>query len=424
MNSKKNHLFSSSESPPKEEDIYSVSRLNREARTLLESRLGSVWVEGELSNVSRSSADHLYFTLKDSDSEIGAVMFAGDNKDLDFEVEGGVAVLAKGLLTVYEKRGRYQLKVTEMKEAGKGALQIKFEKLKKRLKEEGLFEEEHKRPIPEFPTSIGVVTSDSGAALRDIVTTIANRYPPVSVYLFPVQVQGEQAAGEIAEAIQSAEEFSRQVNKLDLLIVGRGGGSLEDLWSFNEEVVARAIYGSTIPIISAVGHEVDFSISDFVADRRVATPTAAGKIAVPDGSQLLNTIKDTLLRLVRIQKRRLKWNRDRLDYFRRSFAFKIPFRKIEEDFQDIDDSLERMHKGIYRSISEEAKRYKDLLRRLSLANPTRMLEKGYSITLTDGKPIRDSGELEPGQIVETELYEGSFTSEVEEVRDDREQGEN
>ena len=401
--------------PPNEEDIYSVSRLNKEVRFILEENFFSIWVEGEISNFNRSSSGHMYFTLKDEDSEISAVMFAGDNNSLDFTPEDGISVLVRGTLTVYEPRGRYQIKIKTMKEAGKGKLQIKFEKLKKKLKEEGLFEEELKKPLPKFPRSIGIITSGEGAALRDIVSTIKARFPIVDLYLFPVKVQGEKAKGEIEAALKRANSLSDELC-LDLLIVGRGGGSLEDLWAFNEEKVARAIYRSELPVVSAVGHEVDFSISDFVADLRVPTPTSAGKAVVPEGKVLIEKIEDRLKRLTRAGPRKIKSYRDRLERARDSYAFKLPFRKVEEIKQQLDDEISVLKKGIGSSWNDINRNYLDLIHRLDQANPVKILEKGYSITYsTDGSPVRDSKDLEKGDKVETKLYRGRFFSVIEEV---------
>ncbi len=400
---------------PEEDEIFSVSRLNGEVRKMLEDNFYSVWVEGEISNFSRSSSGHMYFTLKDEDSEISAIMFSGDNASLDFDPEDGTSVLARGTVTVYEPRGRYQLKVKEMKEAGKGKLRIKFEKLKEKLRKEGLFDEELKKPIPEFPERIGIITSREAAALRDIVSTIRERFPSVELYLFPVRVQGEEAKEEIANALKRANDLSDSLD-LDLLITGRGGGSLEDLWAFNEEEVARAIFDSELPVVSAVGHEVDFSISDFVADLRVPTPTAAGKAVVPEGKNLIDRVKDKEERLTKAESKLLANYRERLSRVKGSFAFKLPFRKIERLKQKLDDLLSGLEKNCNDRLDDIGGRYQDLLHRLDQANPTRVLEKGYSITFLNGdSPVRDSEEVEEGDRLETKLYRGKLFSVVEEV---------
>lgn len=400
---------------PEEDEIFSVSRLNGEVGNMLEKNFFSVWVEGEISNFSRSSSGHMYFTLKDEDSEISAVMFSGDNASLDFDPEDGTSVLARGTVTVYEPRGRYQLKVKEMKEAGKGKLRIKFEKLKEKLRKEGLFDEEMKKPIPEFPDRIGIITSREAAALRDIVSTIRDRFPFVGLYLFPVRVQGEGAKEEIADALKTANDLADSLD-LDLLITGRGGGSLEDLWAFNEEEVARAIFDSELPVVSAVGHEVDFSISDFVADLRVPTPTAAGKAVVPEGKNLIDRVDDKRERLTKAGSKLVASYRDRLSRLKGSFAFKLPFRKIERLKQELDDLSLDLEKNCNDRLDDIGGRYQDLLHRLDQANPTRILEKGYSITSLNGdSPVRDSGEVEKGDRLETKLYRGKLFSVVKEV---------
>jgi len=261
-----------------EEKIYTVSELTREIKQVLETGFPCLWVEGEISNFKRHSSGHLYFTLKDENSQIRCAMWRYRANDLIFRPEDGMKVLVQGNLQVYEPGGYYQIIVQQVQPAGVGELQLAFEQLKKKLYAEGLFDEAHKKPIPIFPERIGVITSPTGAAIRDIISVITRRFPIAQIILAPVRVQGPGAKEEIVQAIQDFNEFG----EVDVLIVGRGGGSLEDLWAFNEEVVARAIFTSKIPIISAVGHEIDFSISDFVADRRAPTPSAAAEMAVPD----------------------------------------------------------------------------------------------------------------------------------------------
>ena len=417
MNRREESLFQ--KSTPDKEEIYTVSRLNGDARKVLESNFSSIWLEGEISNFSRSSSNHFYFTLKDEDSEIDAVMFYGDNRRLDFEPKDGVAVLCRGSLTVYERRGRYQFKVKEMKEAGLGKLQIRFEKLKKRLKEEGLFDDRHKKKITDFPRNIGIITSPEGAAVSDIVSTIKERYPPVSLFLFPVKVQGEEAPGEIAEAIATANEYSR-ATPLDMIILGRGGGSLEDLWAFNEEIVAREIFNSEVPIISAVGHEVDFSISDFVADVRVPTPTAAGKEAVPGKSQIQNQVVDFKRRIRRAEKNVLDRFKDRFRGAVRILRLRSPIHGIEEASQNLDGYVIDSIKLIENRFRSKETKYEELVKRLSLANPARLLEKGYSITMIENRPIKRADEVNKDQTIETKLNSGSLLSVVKEVKRDEE----
>ncbi|MCH8157116.1 MAG: exodeoxyribonuclease VII large subunit, partial [Nitrospinae bacterium] len=257
--------------------IYSVSEFTGETKAILEAAFDSVWIEGEISNLRIAGSQHAYFVLKDERSQVRCVLFKGYRAGLKFQPEEGDQVLLFGRVTVYEARGEYQLIVEHLEPRGLGALQKAFEQLKARLAEEGLFDEEKKKPIPEFPWKVGVVTSPTGAAVRDIINVIQRRNPKVSVLLHPVRVQGEGAAQEIADAIKQMN----RMQDIDVLIIGRGGGSIEDLWAFNEEVVARAISASKIPIVSAVGHEIDFTIADFVADLRAPTPSAAAELVVP-----------------------------------------------------------------------------------------------------------------------------------------------
>lgn len=403
------------------DDVYTISELNRRARTLLESNFDRIWVEGEISNLSIASSGHAYFTLKEESSEISAVMFSGDRRRADVDLEDGTAVLAQGTLTVYEKRGRYQLILRDVRDVGAGKLQMEFEKLKKRLGEEGLFDPEKKKEIPDFPRTIGVVTSPTGAAIRDIVSTIEDRYPLVTIYLFPVKVQGDGAGKGIAGAIDLANRTD--AFKLDILIVSRGGGSLEDLWPFNEEVVARAIYRSEIPVVSGVGHEIDFTISDFVADRRVPTPTAAGKEVVPDRTEIMNGVDKDVSRLRSTQASALHRYRDSIDQVTSSFAFRLPFRALEERWQEYDRWSQALGDRSGSIFDKKTEKFNNLLKRLSLANPTRLLNKGYSITETEkGEVLLDAKEVEEGESLKTSLFKGIIRSEVREVEGDGRRG--
>jgi len=401
-------------SAPDPDQIYTVTRLNREAQDLLEGEFASIWVEGEVSNVSRSGRGHLYFTLKEEGAQLDAIMFRRRNRELDFELEDGQAVVAKGRLTIYSQRGRYQLKVRQLLQGGVGPLQRRFERLKEKLKEEGLFEEEKKKSLPPAPGAIGIVTSPKGAALRDIVTTIRERFPPSRLYLFPTRVQGEGASAEIVSALERAQRFAQR-EKLDLLIVGRGGGSLEDLWPFNEEEVARAIHRCPLPLISAVGHEVDYSISDFVADCRVPTPTAAGKKAVPEAAELSQRLKSIRRRLVRAQSGRMGSIEQRLESLRARFAFRLVPRQLEESGQRLDSLLERMGEAVASQLEDDRETCADLLNRLSRANPAKILGKGYSITRREGKILDSVEEVELGDRIESRLADGSLISVVQSV---------
>jgi len=410
MNSTGGNLFD--QDGPEADEIYSVSRLNKEARYLLEESFGSIWVEGEVSNLHKSSAGHLYFTLKEEDSEIDAVMFAGDNRRASLEPEDGMALLVKGTLTVYEKRGRYQLRVRGLKEVGEGKLQKKFQQLKKRLKEEGLFDEDHKKELPRYPRAIGIITSPTGAAIKDIISTVEERFPAVTCYVFPVKVQGDEASSQIAESIERANDLKERYD-LDLLVVSRGGGSLEDLWPFNEEEVARAIFSSVLPVVSGVGHEVDFTISDFVADVRVPTPTAAGKEVVPEGREILNEVELYLTRTFDAVSSAIKDRKRKLDRTTSSFGFRIPFRNLEDTSQEFDELAEDLVESGTEVLESHRDELDSLLDRLSIANPTRLLERGYSVTYGEsGSLVTDSRDVEEGESLKTRLFKGIIRSVV------------
>ena len=277
-----------------QEKIYTVTEITKEIKSILEESLPSVWVEGEISNYILHSSGHRYFSMKDENAQIRCTLWRFRGGKLSFEPEDGMRVIAFGNISVYERNGQYQLDVIELISAGWGKLDIAFQRLKEKLFREGLFDEEHKKPIPEFPEAIGLVTSPTGAAVRDMIKIIHKRFPGVGIIVNPVRVQGEGAAEEIAQAIQEFNEFA----KIDVMIVGRGGGSLENLWAFNEERVARAIYDSKIPIISAVGHQIDFTISDFVADLRAPTPSAAAQMVIKDKEELLKETRSNAQKLL------------------------------------------------------------------------------------------------------------------------------
>ncbi len=397
-----------------QERVYTVAELNRAARELLEQGLGYVWLTGEVSGL-RNRSGHLYFTLKDAEAEIDAVIFAGDALFLETEPEDGQQVLAYGRVTLYERRGRYQFVVQELRPAGRGQLQMEFERLKERLQAEGLFAPEHKRPLPRFPSRIGVVTSPDGAAIRDICTTIAKRFPAVELILFPVRVQGVEAAPEIAHAIALANHYSAEKEKLDLLIVGRGGGSLEDLWAFNTEEVARVIFASEIPIISAVGHEIDFTIADFVADARAATPTAAAQLAVPDKEELLARVAELRRAMEAAVERRLAGLEEQLERLRRSYAFRLPLQRIEDALQNLASLQERLERAVHAKLDRMGLHLEGLLQRLEAANPAAILRRGYAWVTHNGKPVRAANEVAVGARVRVKLAQGALGCRVEEV---------
>jgi len=350
-------------------EALTVTELTRGIKLLLEENLGRVIVQGEISNLARPSSGHLYFNIKDDHAQIAGVMFRGAAQQNRFRMENGMDMLLVGRITVYEPRGVYQLIVERAEPLGAGALQMAFEQLKIRLSTEGLFDPEHKKPLPFLPRTIGVVTSPTGAAVRDILNVLARRFPAIPVIINPVSVQGETAAGEIAAAILQFQD----IESVDLLIVGRGGGSMEDLWAFNEEVVARAIYQSRIPIISAVGHETDFTIADFVADLRAPTPSAAAELAVPVQSELQDRISTMQGRLKLAMNQVLHAAKEDLTHFLN--RLRSPQWVIQHQMQRVDELADRLFKLIGSRLQSVAERHEALQRELLYRSPAMPIER-------------------------------------------------
>jgi exodeoxyribonuclease VII large subunit len=386
-----------------------VTELNELVKGTLEARLDGLWVQGEISNFRMPPSGHFYFTLKDDKSQIAAVMFRRQGAALRFTPENGLAVLCFGRVSLYTVRGDLQLYVDDMEPRGQGALYLAFAQLKKKLAAEGLFAVERKRELPFLPAAIGIVTSSRGAALHDMLRIIADRYPDRRIVIRPVKVQGDGAAREIAEAIGDLNRFGW----VDVIIVGRGGGSLEDLWAFNEEVVARATFASSIPVVSAVGHEIDFTIADFVADRRAPTPTAAAEMVVPRKADLVEqvqSLEDQLLRCLQVKIEMLR--ETYLGYLKR---LADPGRKLRENQQRVDDlSLDLLHR-----FQERLRRCKDRLAdvtgRLGALSPLAVLERGYSIThkLPEERIVKTSASLRIGDRVRITFARGKSLCRVE-----------
>ncbi|UCZ54611.1 exodeoxyribonuclease VII large subunit [Bacillus shivajii] len=353
------------------QEILSVSELTRFVKRLIDGEpyLQNIWVRAEISNFKKHSRGHMYFTLKDEKSRLNSVMFAGNNRFLKFTPENGMSILVRGDISVYEPHGQYQFYVKEMQPDGIGNLYLAFEELKKKLEFAGFFSQERKKPIPNVPESIAVITSPTGAAVRDIITTLNRRYPIAKVTLLPVLVQGPEAAPSVANAIQQANE----ANMFDVIIVGRGGGSLEELWAFNEQVVAEAIFYSNVPVISAVGHETDITISDFVADLRAPTPTAAAEMAVPDLLELVKTVNNNKDRLIRTMETHVSRKKDKLNYLLKSYAFRYPKQLIEQKEQDLDRHVESLRKEALRTISNSHEKLNNFVSRLERSHPYHML---------------------------------------------------
>jgi exodeoxyribonuclease VII large subunit len=401
-----------------EERVYSVSELNRAARALLEEGIGPIWVRGEVSNLSTAPSGHAYFTLKDAGSELSAVRFKGRASLLGSPcLADGQSILAFGRLTVYEPRGRYQFVASLVQEAGLGMAQLAFEQLKEKLKKEGLFDPERKRPLVPFPRRIGVITSPTGAAIRDVLSILERRWPAVRVFLFPCSVQGESAPAELVAAIASAARYSQAVEPLDVLIIARGGGSLEDLSAFNDERVARAISASPIPTVSAVGHEIDFTIADFVADVRAPTPSAAAELIVPEANAILSSLVAFSRHLLRDIGSILDRRTGMLDANLRGYIFRIPSRKLETLGQGLDLRLADLCRTLVRTAERRHRALVRLQDRLPLVDPCLPLRRGYSLTYSLGSaiPLRDPRSLSKGGRIETRLSAGRIVSQVEEV---------
>lgn len=390
--------------------IYTVSELTRTIRGVLEEHLARVCVTGEISNFRRPASGHCYFTLKDEFAQINVVMWRSTAAAVKFEMKDGLAVVVRGELTVYEPRGQYQIVLKRVEPLGVGALQLAFMQLKEKLAGEGLFDAGRKKPLPLIPQRIAIITSATGAAIQDMLRVIHERFPPANVLVCPVSVQGDDAAPEIARMIE-------RVNRLpdvDVMIVGRGGGSIEDLWPFNEEIVARAIAASRIPIISAVGHETDYAISDFVADLRALTPTDAANHVVPDARQLADALANWAVRLGRALLVRVASVRERLDSLARSYALRRPLERIRAHEQRLDDLAQQLYRTVKHTLQLQSRRLASAAARLESLSPLAVLARGYSITLrdVDGSVVRNAATLKPGDCVRALLHRGEFRATV------------
>ena len=437
-------------------DIYTVTRLNREARAALESSFPpAIWVRGEISNLAQPGSGHLYFSLKDKYSQVRCAMFKNRNRHLKFLVENGLEVLAQVNVSLYEGRGEFQLIVERMELAGAGALQQMFEKLKQRLLEEGLFDKEHKLPLPAYPKIIGVVTSPTGAAVKDILQVLRRRYATAGVIIYPVPVQGEGSADQVAKTLSMAN----QRRECDVLIIARGGGSLEDLWSFNEEIVARAIYQSAIPVVSGIGHEIDFTIADFVADQRASTPSAAAELVSPDtmelktrvtyldsklGLHIANLLNSQVKNVNQLFKRlprpvnllqnmfqrvddltiRLKHSTDKIIRLRRARLNQLAGDVREENplhrLRSYRDKCTHLNKQLQdhcgHTLHTLTERLRFLSRALNMASPLSTLDRGYAIVTDEHENIiRKADQVHENAVINTKLSKGSIQSTVNKI---------
>jgi exodeoxyribonuclease VII large subunit len=440
-------------------EVYTVARLNREVKALLEGGFPSIWVEGEISNLVRPSSGHMYFSLKDAQAQVRCALFRQQQRELGFTPKDGMQVVARARVSLYEGRGDYQLIVEHLEEAGEGALRRAFEALKQRLSKEGLFERAHKKPLPRLPKRIGVITSPTGAALRDIVTTLRRRFPAIGVRLYPVPVQGQGAAEKIAAAIALA---ARQ-GDCDALIVARGGGSLEDLWPFNEEIVARAIHACPIPIVSGVGHETDFTIADLVADARAPTPTAAAEMLSPDQAEWLAAFAALQARLARLMRERVTNEQQRLDWLSarllhpreriarlrqhlRELVMRLrlsqtglvnsyntrlltvagrllrraPMGRVRELALGFKHQSARLAGAMRHSLEQHRQRLQLTAQALNTLSPLATLERGYAIVrrADTGAVLRDAGQVRRGERIEARLARGRLDCVVEDLKKD------
>ena len=436
-------------------DVYTVSRLNREVRVLLERGFGSLWLEAEISNFARPSSGHWYFSLKDAGAQVRCAMFRQRNMLSPFTARDGQKVLVRARIGLYEPRGEYQLIIDHMEDAGLGALKRQFEELSAKLAAEGLFAADRKRPLPGLPRRIGIVTSPTGAAVRDILHVLARRFPAIPVLIYPVPVQGAQAAADIVAALALAGSRA----DCDVLILARGGGSLEDLWAFNDERLARAIVASPIPIITGIGHEVDFTIADFAADVRAPTPSAAAELVVPDGEEWLSSFVRLGTRLQRGMRRRLQTHLERLRWLTGRAALVSPSARLTQQAQRLDELEQCLSRAMWRRLQDHRERLRwltgraalvspvtrltqqlsrlesleqrlgratlatlrrarerllPLVRTLNAVSPLATLELGYAIVTTDdGRILRDGADAKPGALVEARLGRGGFRAKIE-----------
>lgn len=389
-----------------------ISRINNYLKAYFDNNphLQHVYLKGEISNFKNHSRGHLYFTLKDEQSRLSAVMFQTNALKLNFEPEDGMNVLVEGRISCYPAQGSYQIYVEKMEVDGVGNLYIEFEKLKKKLAAEGLFDPKFKKQIPKYPTRIGVITAPTGAAIKDILSTIKRRYPICETILFPCLVQGKSAAPDIVKQIKTAQDYD-----LDVIICGRGGGSIEDLWAFNEEIVARAIFESKIPIISAVGHEIDFTIVDFVSDLRAPTPTGAAEMAVPTISDVKFMINQLTLRTNKCMNNIIEIKKNKLNAIKDSFILKNPLSIYEIKEQKLDMLIDNLNKNVKNILVNKNHELVLLANTLKLVNPLNILDRGYSVVKKDNKVIKDIKDIKKEDNIDIRIKNGNIKAKVLEV---------
>lgn len=397
--------------------ILSVTEINKYIREIISRDLilSNLWVKGEVSNCKYHYSGHMYFTLKDEKSLLKCVMFKSQAASLRFRLEDGMRVIIKGYVSVFERDGQYQLYAEEIQPDGVGNLHVAFEQLKKKLQEEGLFDPGRKRKIPFLPESIGVVTSSTGAVIRDILNVLNRRYPNFNLKLYPVHVQGEQASQEISRAIDRLNEL----NCVDVIIVARGGGSIEELWAFNEEIVARSIFNSKIPVISAVGHETDYTISDFVADVRAPTPSAAAEIVIPEKAVLKDRLANLNSRLKNSLLRNLNINRLKYEKLKDNIVFKQPYNRIYQERMRLDVLNKYLLRGLMGNMDRVKTRLSMLISKLDAISPLSVMARGYSVAMSkdEGVLIMSILDVKRGEEIEVSVIDGKINCTVEDVEE-------
>lgn len=397
------------------EQVYTVSQVNSYIKSIIarEYVLGSIIIRGEISNCKYHSSGHIYFTLKDAGSRIACVMFAGSRRSLTFTLADGMSVLASGSIGVYERDGKYQLYVSSIVKDGVGILYDRLEKLKEKLSKEGLFNDIHKKPVPFYSDVVGIVTASTGAAVRDIVNIAKRRNPYVKLILYPVHVQGDEAAEEIAHAIAELDKLSP-----DVIIVGRGGGSFEDLFAFNEEVVVRAVYECKTPIISAVGHEVDTALSDYAADLRAPTPSAAAELAVCEIDSVFDKIEDYKRTLVRLMEKKLEFSRSKLEFYETHMKYHRPDEMLRQKRQFVSDMWDRLDGIISLTLERRKTKLMVLSDKLNVLSPLNRLSGGYAyVTDENGAPLKSISKVKSGDDVIINISDGKIITTVNEVKE-------
>ncbi len=396
--------------------VYTVSQINNYIKRILENDvlLSDVYIEAEISNFKAHTSGHLYFTLKDSGAAINAVMFRSYAERLKFMPESGMKVVARGYISLYEKTGQYQLYVNSMEPAGIGALYLAYEQLKARLEKAGVFDQKYKKPIPQMPKTVAVITSPTGAAVRDIINVAGRRNPNVEIVIVPTLVQGKNAGPEIVNAIEKVNRW----NKADTIILGRGGGSIEDLWAFNEEIVARAIFDSHIPIISAVGHETDFTIADFISDMRAPTPSAGAEIAVPEGNAINEKVVNFYEKITNNIQTRYSNNLSKYKYCINSYGFKNFSNTIFDNEIYVSELFNKIYNNLDGSIKRNKLMLKNCLDNIENKSPLNILKRGYSLAYNNnGELLKSSKNVSCGDKISVRLNEGSVEAVVESVND-------